>query len=227
MLEARNISKTFLGRHRGEKIVALDKFSLRVEPGKTLALMGPSGCGKSTLARIILRLIPPDSGDILYQGKEITYQKGKGLRQFRQQVQFISQHPGSFFDPSIRLGYSVLEPQKFFGFYDKVQSGEQMKNTLKLLKLDTSLLERYPHQVSGGEIQRLAICRALLLKPSFLILDEATSMLDISVQAQILHILKDLQHTQQLGYLLISHDKEVVQWMADNIIEMYPCLISR
>jgi len=220
MLEAKNISKVFPGRYRSEKVVALDGVSLRVEPGKTLALMGPSGCGKSTLARILLRLIPSDSGGVFYQGEEITHHKGKRLRYFRKQVQFISQHPESFFDPSIRLGYSVLEPLKFFGLYDKAHTGEQVKSVLKQVKLDASLLERYPHQVSGGEIQRLAICRALLLKPCFLILDEATSMLDISVQAQILHVLKELQHTQELGYLLITHDEEIAKWMTDSIIEM-------
>ncbi|MCL2152731.1 MAG: dipeptide/oligopeptide/nickel ABC transporter ATP-binding protein [Oscillospiraceae bacterium] len=220
MLEARNISKIFPGRSRTDKVIALDCVSIRVESGKTLALMGPSGCGKSTLARILLRLIPPDSGEVFYGGEEITHHRGRRLRRFRNQVQFISQHPESFFDPSIRLGYSVLEPLKFFGLYNEANSCERLRGFLKQVKLSTSLLERYPHQVSGGEIQRLAICRALLLRPRFLILDEVTSMLDISVQAQILHILKELQLTQKLGYLVITHDREVAKWMTDNIVEM-------
>lgn len=220
MLEAREISKTFRRGWGGGTVVALDQVSLRLEQGETLGLMGPSGCGKSTLARILLRLIPGDSGGVFYQGENMTALRGKKLHPFRKKVQFISQRPESFFDPSMKLGDSVLEPLKIFRIYEKKTAMEALLQTLEQVKLNASLLERYPHQVSGGEIQRLSICRALLLDPQVLILDEATSMLDISVQAQILRILQELQRVRKLSYLLISHDYEVVSLISDRLVEM-------
>ena len=220
MLEAREICKTFRKGWRGKSFSALQDVSLTIKEGETLGLMGPSGCGKSTLARILLRLIPADSGEVLYKGKNYRGLSGKQMLPFRKEVQLISQRPQSFFDPSMKLGKSMVEPLKIFGLYKKTYSEEILAQTLYKVKLNDSLLERYPHQVSGGEIQRLSICRALLLNPKVLILDEATSMLDISVQAQILHILKDLKKTQSISYLFISHDRKVVEWMSDRVLEM-------
>ncbi len=220
MLEAREVSKTFRRSWGGGAFTALAQVSLRLERGETLGLMGPSGCGKSTLARILLRLIPIDTGQVLYQGEDITALRGKALLPFRRQVQLIPQRPESFFDPAMKLGNSVLEPLKIFGIYEKRTAREMLLGTLEQVKLNASLLDRYPHQVSGGEIQRLSVCRALLLDPQVLILDEATSMLDISVQAQILRILQELQRIRKLSYLFISHDREVVNLMSDRLVEM-------
>lgn len=220
MLEAREICKTFRRSGGRKSFLALDNVSLQIDRGETLGLMGPSGCGKSTLARILLRLIPSDGGGVFYKGENITLLKGKALLPFRGEVQLISQRPESFFNPVIKLKDSVLEPLKIFRLYEKVSAHEKLSRVLEQVKLNDSLLERYPHQVSGGEIQRLSICRALMLQPRVLVLDEATSMLDVSVQAQILHILKDLQKTRQLSYLFISHDREVVGWMSDRVVEM-------
>ncbi len=220
MLEAQEICKTFYSGWGRKPFVALDHVSLKIGQGETLGLMGPSGCGKSTLARILLRLIAADGGRIIYDRSDISALHGKMLLPFRREVQLISQRPESFFDPSMKLGASVLEPLKIFRLYEKSTVEEKLSCVLEQVKLNRSLLERYPHQVSGGEIQRLSICRALLLQPKLLILDEATSMLDVSVQAQILHILKDLQKTVGLSYLFISHDKDVVAWMSDHIVQM-------
>lgn len=220
MLEAKNISKTFKRGWTGKTFKAVDDVSLQLVQGEWLALMGPSGCGKSSLARLLLRLIDADQGQIFFLGQEITNLKGRDLLPFRRKVQLISQRPEAFFDPSMKLLESVIEPLKIHGLYDKTRSRELLEEKLEKVKLNFSLLERYPHQVSGGEIQRLSICRALLLEPRILLLDEATSMLDISVQAQVLRILEDLQKTDKLTYLFISHDRQLVNLLADRLLEM-------
>lgn len=220
MLEAVDISKTFRRSWGKESFKAVDNVSLKLEKGEWLALMGPSGSGKSSLARLLLRLIEPDEGEVFYQGKNLTRLRGKDLLPFRREVQLISQRPEAFFDPSMKLMDSVLEPLKIHGLYEKEGAREVLGQKLEKVKLNFSLLDRYPHQVSGGEIQRLSICRALLLEPRILLLDEATSMLDISVQAQILRILEELQESDKLTYLFISHDRQLVNLMADRLLEM-------
>lgn len=216
LLEGRAIVKTFRGGFGGRPYRALDHAELALFRGETLGLMGPSGCGKSTLARILLRLIEPDSGQVLFKGRDVTCHKGKELLPFRRKVQLISQRPESFFDPRMRLGDSILEPLSFYGVR-RASSRERLLELLEQVKLTDELLTRYPHQVSGGEIQRLSLCRALLLEPQLLVLDEPTSMLDISVQAQILQILRELKETHGLSYLFITHDREVAEYMCGRI----------
>ncbi len=220
MLEAVGISKTFRSGWGTRPYKALEDVSLHVGGGEILGLMGPSGCGKSTLARILLRLLPCDQGEVLYGNENISKLKGRGLLPFRREVQLISQRPESFFNPSIKLGDSLVEPLRIFGIYEKASSQELLLHSLEQVKLNAQLLDRYPHQVSGGEIQRLSLCRALLLQPKVLVLDEPTSMLDISVQAQILNILKEIQKDRRLSYLFISHDRDVVRWMCDRVVLM-------
>ena len=203
MLKAENIYKTYWDRSAKKEQV--------------VGLMGPSGCGKSTLARILLRLVPLTSGKIIFNGQDITHTSNNKLQDFRKKVQFISQRPESFFDPIITLGKSLMEPLQIFNLQ---YSDDEIQSVLELVKLNKALLARYPHQVSGGEIQRLSIARALLLKPQLLILDEPTSMLDISVQAQILHLLKNIQRERNLSYLFIAHDKDVISWMCDEVLMM-------
>lgn len=216
LLEGRAIVKTFRVGFGGRPYRALDHAELALFRGETLGLMGPSGCGKSTLARILLRLIEPDSGQVLFKGRDVTCHKGKELLPFRRKVQLISQRPESFFDPRMRLGDSILEPLSFYGVR-RASSRERLLELLEQVKLTDELLTRYPHQVSGGEIQRLSLCRALLLEPQLLVLDEPTSMLDISVQAQILQILRELKETHGLSYLFITHDREVAEYMCGRI----------
>lgn len=215
MLRGEKICKYYTDRSSGKKVAALADCSLAIGSGEAVGLMGGSGSGKSTLARILLRLIPCDSGRILFEEQEITHLRNRDLLCFRRRVQLISQRPESFFDPLMTLAESLREPLEI---YDLPYCREEIGEVLELVKLNISLLQRYPHQVSGGEIQRLSIARALLLQPQILILDEPTSMLDISVQAQILQLLKQIRRDRQLSYLLISHDAAVVRWMCDRTL---------
>lgn len=217
MLEAIAISKNYFDRSSGQTYPVLENCSLHISAGETVGLMGPSGCGKSTLARILLRLLPCDTGQILFNQQDITCSKTVQLKKFRQTVQFISQRPESFFDPLLKLGASLREPLHIFDLPD---SSEIIEAALATVKLSPALLDRYPHQVSGGEIQRLSIARALLLKPRLLILDEPTSMLDISVQAQILQLLQSIRQQEQMAFLFISHDKAIINYMCDRQLYM-------
>lgn len=217
MLEAVEVSKKYWDRSNGRQYDVLQSCSLQIAAGEAVGLMGPSGCGKSTLARVLLRLLPTDSGRIIFQAQDVTQLSQKQLKPFRQQVQFISQRPESFFDPLLKLGASLREPLHIFDLPD---SSEIIEAALATVKLSPALLDRYPHQVSGGEIQRLSIARALLLKPRLLILDEPTSMLDISVQAQILQLLQSIRQQEQMAFLFISHDKAIINYMCDRQLYM-------
>ena len=217
MLEAVEVSKKYWDRSSGRQYDVLQSCSLQIAAGEAVGMMGTSGCGKSTLARVLLRLLPTDSGRIIFQTQDVTQLSQKQLKPFRQQVQFISQRPESFFDPLLKLGASLLEPLQIFDLPD---SSEIIEAALATVKLSPALLDRYPHQVSGGEVQRLSIARALLLKPKLLILDEPTSMLDISVQAQILQLLKNIRRQEQMAFLFISHDKAVINYMCDRQLYM-------
>lgn len=217
MLEAVEVSKKYWDRSSGRQYDVLQSCSLQIAAGEAVGLMGPSGCGKSTLARVLLRLLPTDSGRIIFQTQDVTQLSQKQLKPFRQQVQFISQRPESFFDPLLKLDASLREPLHIFDLPD---SSEIIEAALATVKLSPALLDRYPHQVSGGEVQRLSIARALLLKPKLLILDEPTSMLDISVQAQILQLLKNIRRQEQMAFLFISHDKAVINYMCDRQLYM-------
>lgn len=217
MLEAVEVSKKYWDRSSGRQYDVLQSCSLQIAAGEAVGLMGPSGCGKSTLARVLLRLLPTDSGRIIFQTQDVTQLSQKQLKPFRQQVQFISQRPESFFDPLLQLGASLREPLHIFDLPD---SSEIIEAALATVKLSPALLDRYPHQVSGGEVQRLSIARALLLKPKLLILDEPTSMLDISVQAQILQLFKNIRRQEQMAFLFISHDKAVINYMCDRQLYM-------
>lgn len=216
MLEAKNICKSY-DNNTKENSLVLNNCNLIIHENEILGLMGESGCGKSSLAKILLKLMPMDKGELHFKGKNITNLKNNKLRFFRQKVQFISQRPETFFDPMMNLYTSLIEPLNIFKIkYDIIT----IENILEQVKLNPAVLNRYPHQVSGGEIQRLSLARALLLNPELLILDEPTSMLDISVQAQILHLLKDLQKSKKMSYLFISHDKDVVNWLCDEVFIM-------
>ncbi len=217
MLECKNICKKYYDRGADRIFTVLDNVSLQIAPNEAVGIMGKSGSGKSTLARILLRLVEADSGKIYFEGQDITHLKNAQLKNFRRQVQFISQRPESFLDPMMCLGQSLSEPLKVHGIaYDTAR----VEKLLDLVQLNSTILQRYPHQVSGGEIQRICIARALLLKPKLLVLDEPTSMLDISVQAQILHLLKDIRKSQNIAYFFITHDKKIAHWFCDKLLYM-------
>lgn len=223
MLEGRDISKYYYDRNSRSPFCVLNRCHISIREGEIVGLMGQSGCGKSTLARILLRLIPWDSGTIHFQGQDIRKLKGRELKAFRRQVQFISQRPENFFDPMMKLDRSLREPLRI---HQMAYSPDRVEAVLEQVKLNKDILGRYPHQVSGGEAQRLSIARALLLEPRLLILDEPTSMLDISVQAQVLHILKDIQLDRGMSYLFISHDSSVIYWISDRVLVMKDGAVS-
>ena len=202
--------------------MAVNDVSFDVYPGETLGLVGESGCGKSTLARTLLRLIEPTSGKIQFNANDILKMKPNALRQLRQEMQIIFQNPFSSLDPRMNAGDAVMEPLKIFGRGGRSDFRERAKYLLDRVGLDGSdaTMMRYPHQFSGGQRQRICIARALALNPKFIICDESVSALDVSVQAQVLNLLKELQSEFNLTYIFISHDLSVVKFMSDRIMVM-------
>ena len=214
MLVCEGVCKAYRNRYTGQYFPVLKDVSLSINYNETVALMGKSGSGKSTLAKIILHLEKPDNGRVIFGNEDICRMNSRKLFEFRRSVQFISQRPESFLDPMMTLKQSIDEALFVHGL--RIDS-EKINNMLELVKLNNSLLQRYPHQVSGGEIQRICIARALLLEPKLLILDEPTSMLDVSVQAQVMHLLKDIKAKHDISYLYITHDFRLAKWLCDRV----------
>lgn len=221
MIQVKEISKSFQrGFFSRETIRAVDHVTFHIEEGKTLGLLGSSGCGKSTIAKLLLGMETPEEGQILIDGKDILHQSVSERKELGKKIQMIFQQPGESFDPEMKIEKSLLEPMEIHQLYAEKKRKQVLRELMAQLNLPEILLDRYPHQISGGEAQRLAILRALTLNPRILILDEPTSMLDVSTQAQILRILKKLQEKRKLTYLFISHDPGVVQWMCDTLAVM-------
>lgn len=223
MIRLEKVTKVFKKRSfYGKNTLAVDNVSLNINEGKILGLVGESGCGKSTLGRIILKLIPVDEGRIYFLDKDITNYTFKEMQDIRRQMQIIFQHPDTSLNPRKKIKYSLLEPFLIHkinnGNTDKMMS--KILEYLDLVGLKEEILDRYPHQVSGGQIQRIVLARTLVLEPKLLILDEATSMLDVSVQAQIIQLLKTVQEQFDMTYLFISHDIDLVKAFCDDIAVM-------
>ncbi len=201
---------------------AVNDVSFEVYCGETLGLVGESGCGKSTLARTLLRLMEPSSGTIQFDHQDLLAMKPNALRQLRQDIQIIFQNPFSALDPRMNVGAAVMEPLKIFGRGSKKDFQVRARYLLDRVGLEGSAetMARYPHQFSGGQRQRICIARALALNPKFIICDESVSALDVSVQAQVLNLLKELQAEFNLTYVFISHDLSVVKFMSDRIMVM-------
>ena len=206
------------GLFRTRTVRAVDHVSFALERGRTFGLVGNSGCGKTTLSRMITRLLRPTAGRILFEGADISGLPGGRARAYHRRVQMIFQNPEASLDPTMRVRDSLLEALTIH----QIGSGreermEKVRSALAQVGLPEYLLSRYPHQISGGEGQRLVICRALLLEPEVLLLDEPTSMLDVSVQASVMNLLKELQQRLGLTYLYITHDIELLGWISHTI----------
>ncbi len=206
--------------HR-RQVHAADGVDLTIEQGETLGLVGESGSGKSTVGRCILRLEEPTSGQVSLDGVSVTGASGEELRRLRSRMQMVYQDPLDSLNPRMRIGSQVAEPIWLTGQASKRQAHERVGQLLELVGLHAEIGDRYPHQLSGGQQQRVAIARALACEPKLLILDEPTASLDVSVQAQIIQLLSDLQQRLGIAYLLISHDLPLVSLLAHRVAVMY------
>ncbi|RLI74818.1 ABC transporter ATP-binding protein [Archaeoglobales archaeon] len=222
MLEGINLYKVFeSGFISKRRIVAVDGVNLKIDEGETLVLVGESGSGKSTLGRMLLLLIKPTIGEVHFNGLNLTRIKAKELRKIRQKMQLIPQHPEDALDPRWRIQDSIAEPLRIHNRMNKSEEKETIYKLVEMVGLQEEHLTRYPHELSGGELQRAVIARAITLNPKFIVCDEPTSMLDVSVQASIINLLLDLQNKLGLAYLFITHDLEVAKAIADRIAVMY------
>ncbi len=226
ILRAQNIKKYFPVRkglwlrHVGD-VKAVDDVSLEVRAGETLGLVGESGCGKSTLGRCLIRLYEPTAGEVEFEGRNFLKLSGESLRQTRQQVQMIFQDPYSSLNPRMTVGQILTEPFRIHNIGSGRDRSDRVRELLKTVGLKPSHVNRYPHEFSGGQKQRICIARALALNPRLIIADEPVSALDVSIQAQILNLMKDLQRDLKLTYIFISHDLSVIEHICDRIAVMY------
>ena len=226
ILEVRNLqkrfvlAKTLMGKPTKE-LVAVDNVSFKLKAGETLGIVGESGCGKTTLGRTILRLHPSSGGEIYFKGQNIADLKGQDLRDLRTKMQIIFQDHYSSLPPRATVGDILSEPVLVHGIVPKKEVKDYVLDLMEKCGLRDYYYERYPHEFSGGQRQRICIARALSVKPELVICDEPVSALDVSIQAQIINLLKDLQRSMNLTYLFISHDLSVVKFISDKVGVMY------
>ena len=202
-------------------VKAVDDVSFIVKKGETLGMVGESGCGKTTVGRSMLRLVEPTSGSVRFEGKDVLALKGTELKEVRRDMQIIFQDPYASLDPRVPIGESVMEGLHIHRIGTPKERMDIMLETLKKVGLEEYHARRYPHEFSGGQRQRIGIARALALRPSFIICDEPVSALDVSIQSQVLNILKDLQTEFGLTYLFIAHNLSVVEHVSDRVAVMY------
>ncbi|RLG60780.1 peptide ABC transporter substrate-binding protein [Candidatus Geothermarchaeota archaeon] len=216
-----NVYSSFMLRKIGE-VRAVDGVDLVINKGEVFGLVGESGCGKTTLGRLICLLIKPTSGRIIFKGKNVFSFRSNDLREFRRRVRMVYQDPYSALNPRMKIKQILREVVELHGSKeDKEKAGELISKVMNEVGLSEELGDRYPHELSGGQRQRVMIARAIIVKPELIILDEPTSSLDVSIQAQILNLLKDLKDLFGLTYLFISHNLAVVRYMSDRIAIMY------
>lgn len=218
ILTVENLSKHY---QNGNTIVkAVNNVSFDIRKGETLGIVGESGCGKSTLSKVLMRLIPATSGKVLFEGKDLFALNKKEMRTLRKDFQIIFQDPYSSLNPRLTIGHSITEPMKMHGLHSPKGRKEKAISLLEKVGLSADHFNRYPHEFSGGQRQRICIARTLGLEPKFIICDESVSALDVSVQAQVLNLLKELKEAHDLSYIFISHDLSVVNFIADRILVM-------
>ncbi len=208
-----------LGRHRIVK--AVDGVTLDIFPGETLGLVGESGCGKTTLGRAVLRLVEPTGGRVLFRDIDIAKLSSAELRRTRQHMQMIFQDPYAALDPRMTVGQIIAEPIETFRLATREQKRERIRELMKTVGLSERFINRYPHEFSGGQQQRIGIARALAANPDFIVADEPISALDVSIQAQILNLMEKLQRERHLTYLFISHDLRAVRHTSHRVAVMY------
>jgi oligopeptide transport system ATP-binding protein len=219
LVSLRDVYKTFPS---GRQVVrAVDGVSLDIKQGETLGLVGESGCGKSTLGRVVTQLQPASAGSIWFEGKDLANLHGEDLRQMRRRVQMIFQDPYGSLNPRMTVGNIIGEPLRNFGLAKGKERDAQVQEIMRVCGLNPNFNNRYPHEFSGGQRQRIGIARSLILRPSFIVADEPISALDVSIQAQIINLLEQLQDDFNLTYLFIAHDLSVVRHLSDRVAVMY------
>jgi oligopeptide/dipeptide ABC transporter ATP-binding protein len=226
LVELEDLRKTFpvkggIFQREIATVDAVAGVSLSIAHGETLGLVGESGCGKTTLGRMLVRLLEPTSGTIRFDGEDITHLDGRLLKPFRRSAQIIFQDPFSSLDPRTQVGDAIAEGLRLHGIGDRDQRRQQVEDMLELVGLSRSHVGRYPHEFSGGQRQRIGIARALIMRPKFVVADEPVSALDVSVQAQVLNLLKELQQELDLTLLFIAHNLAVVEHISDRVAVMY------
>lgn len=208
-------------RRKVGAVQAVDDVSFEIFRGETLGLVGESGCGKSTTGRAILQLIRPDAGSVRFQGEELTHLSGSPLRQIRRRMQIVFQDPYASLNPRLTIGTSITDPIQIHHLYAGAALQERVAELMRSVGLEPTLAKRYPRELSGGMLQRVAVARALAVEPDFIVCDEPVSALDVSIRAQIVNLLEDLQSRIGLTYLFIAHDLAVVRHVSSRIAVMY------
>ena len=220
LIEVKHLKKYF--KTASGQLHAVDDVSFSIPEGQTLGVVGESGCGKSTLGRVVLGLLDSTDGEIYFDGENITNVSTEEFHTLRQKMQIIFQDPQSSLNPRMSVGDIIAEPLQIFGLYpDKIEREEKVKELMRVVGLDQRFINSYPHELDGGRRQRIGIARALSLDPKFIVCDEPVSALDVSIQAQILNLMQDLQEQHGLTYMFITHNLAVVKHISDTIMVMY------